>query len=500
MNKQLLKQLQEYKDKKNAYDAALSTMYYDIATIAPKDGISYRNRMVSILSGESFTHETNPQSIAMLEALAGQNDIDDVLKKEVSLLLKDLENVRFLPKEVFVDFVQITADSQNAWEKAKAANDYSIFKPHLIKVIKKQKETLSYIKKDGSDYDYLLNRFQDGLSTKIYDVFFDQIKKELLPFIQRLIRDGKKIDDRPLFERFDITKQRAFMDILLKHLQYNPKKCYITTSEHPFTDFFSANEARITTHYLENNVMSAIFSTIHEYGHANYGLHVNPDFEGSTLANDIGFAMHESQSRFMENNLARRPSFWKPLYPKLQELFPAQLSNIDLSTFMSMVNVSRPSFIRTEADELTYPIHILIRYELEKEIFNDTIDYERLDTLWNDKYEEYLGIRPTNDRDGILQDMHWGGASLGYFPTYALGSAYAAQFYHQMEQELCVDTLLENGDFTPIYDWLEKNIHRFGAYKSADQIMLDTTKEPFDVSYYITYLKTKFAKLYNIVA
>ena len=207
--------------------------------------------------------------------------------------------------------------------------------------------------------------------------------------------------------------------------------------------------------------------------------------------------MHESQSRLMENNIARRPAFWEPLYPSFQECFE-EFKEVSFEDFMKMINVSYASFIRTEADELTYPIHILIRYELEKAIFDGTADIAHLDEAWNDKYEEYLGIRPSNASEGILQDMHWGASNFGYFPTYALGSAYAAQFMSAMEKELAVDELLNRGELTPIYEWLKKNIHTHGAYKTADEIMKNTTGEAFDVTYYIEYLKHKFAPLYNI--
>lgn len=498
MNTELLTRFEEYKEKKNAYDIALNSLYYDIATIAPKDGIPYRNKMVSILAGEAFTHETAKENIALIEELATCDDLSEEQKKEIELLMRDLADIRVLPKDVYIKFTQDKADSQHAWEKAKEENDYQIFKPHLINIIKKQKELLTYIDKECSDYDYMLDRYQIGCDMAFYDTFFDTIKKELLPFIQHLIKDGKRVDDQILFQKFDIEKQKKFMEILLNHLQANQKKCYVTTSEHPFTQFFSANETRLTTHYYEDNVMSAIFSTIHEFGHANYGLQIDPAYEGTTLAADVGFAMHESQSRFMENHIGRNPSFWKPLFPEFKAIFSEELKDVDFDSFMKMINVSRPSFIRTEADELTYPIHILIRYELEKQIFNGEVDYDHLDTLWNDKYEEYLGIRPDNDRDGILQDMHWGAADLGYFPTYALGSAFAAQFYHQMKQELDVDHLLEQGDFQKIYDWLKQHIHRYGAFKTADEIMRETTNEAFDVSYYINYLKDKYSALYEI--
>lgn len=498
MKKDLTILFEEYKKKRNAYEVALNTLYFDIATIAPKDGVTYRNEMISILSGEAFSHETDSKNMQMIEELANASGNSEELQKELTLVLKDLADIRVLPKELYVEFTQIKADSQNAWEKAKELNDYQIFKPYLIQVIEKQKEVLSYANKTCSDYDYLLDRYQSGLHSETYDTFFETIKKELLPFIKRILEEGKQIDDSPLFALFDKTQQQLFMNILMNHLQANRHKCYITTSTHPFTQFFSSNETRITTHYHEDNVMSAIFSTIHEYGHANYGLQVNPRYEGTTLAQDIGYAMHESQSRFMENHIGRNPSFWKPLYPKLQECFPQQLSSVSFDSFMEMINVSRPSFIRTEADELTYPIHILIRYELEKEIFNGSVDYDRLDTMWNDKYEEYLGIRPENDQDGILQDMHWGAANLGYFPTYALGSAYAAQFYNQMKKDLSVDTLLEDGQFDVIYKWLSDHIHQYGAFKDADDIMMDCTHEAFNADYYINYLKEKFSRVYKI--
>ncbi|MEG0470282.1 MAG: carboxypeptidase M32, partial [Longicatena sp.] len=385
MKKNQTSLFKEYKEKSNAYNLALNTLYFDIATIAPKDGLSYRNRMLSILSGEAFSHDTSSENVALIEEMARNKENSKELQKELDLLLRDLSDIRVLPKEVYISFTQLKADSQNAWEKAKEANDYQIFKPYLIQIIEKQKEILTYVNKTCSDYDYLLDRYQEGLDIKTYDKFFNKIKEELLPFIKRIQSEGKRINQQILLQPYPVEKQRAFMDILIKHLEADQKKCYITTSEHPFTEFFSTNETRITTHYHENNVMSAIFSTIHEYGHANYGLHVNPDFEGTTLQKAIGFAMHESQSRFLENHIGRNPHFWMPLYPKLQAHFPEHLNDVSFDAFMEMINVSEPSFIRTEADELTYPIHILIRYELEKAIFDGEVDYEQLDTMWNDK-------------------------------------------------------------------------------------------------------------------
>lgn len=497
MEQELLSFFKEYKRINASYDIALSTMYFDIATIAPSNGIPYRNDMMATLSGEAFAYQMNPENLQKLEKLY-EITKDEMLKKELHLYFLQLEATRNLPKDIYVHLRKTIADSEEAWQKAKEQDDYSLFKDHLVNVIKNQKEALTYVKKDCSDYDYMLNQYQLGMNQEKYDAFFKQIKEQLLPFIQRIIKEGKKIDESPLLQNFDIKEQEAFMDELNEYMHVNPKECYMGTTEHPFTDFFSAHEARITTHYYEDNVMSAILSTVHEYGHAQYSLQVNEEFDGTSFKSGIGCAMHESQSRLMENHIGRSRAFWEYNYPRLQKHFPKQLASVTLDDFMKMINVSKPSLIRTEADELTYPIHVLIRYELEKEIFDGNVDYDHLDTMWNDKYEEYLSIRPEHDRDGILQDMHWSAANLGYFPTYALGSAYAAQFFHAMEKEIDVDTALRTNHFEIISQWLKENIHCYGASLTADEILLKATKEPFNPSYYIDYLINKFKTVYEL--
>ena len=497
MEQELRKFYEEYKKINAAYSMAASTMYFDMATIAPANGIPYRNEMFSILAGEAFEYQMNQESLKKLEKLQEITE-DEELKAELKLQFRLLESVRKVPKDVFVNFRKTLADSEEAWQKAKNQNDYQIFKDHLIQVIKGQKELLTYVDKECSDYDYMLDQYQIGLSREKYDEFFQLIKDELIPFIKQIVSEGKHIDQSPLLQHFDIKEQEAFMKELQDYLQVNPKECYMGTTEHPFTDFFSAHEARITTHYYENNVLSAILSTIHEYGHALYSLQVNGNYDGTPFKDAIGCGMHESQSRLLENHIGRNRAMWEVNYPKLQAHFPEQLKDLSLDDFMDIVNLSQPSLIRTEADELTYPIHILIRYELEKQIFDGNVDYENLDQMWNDKYEEYLGVRPEKDSEGILQDMHWGAGDLGYFPTYALGSAYAAQFYHTMAQQIDVDEALRTSHFEIITNWLKENIHQYGARYTADEILIKATGEPFNPHYYIDYLKDKFKKVYNL--
>lgn len=493
---QLLKFYDDYKEKVNAYRLALTTMYFDQATIAPKNGAAYANKMSSILAGEAFSFETNPDSIKKIEELY-QKCEDPILKKELRLRLKDLEEVRVLPKDVYVSYHKCLSDSETAWHEAKTKKDYSLFKPHLKSVFEKQLEVLSYGGHKEHAYDVLLDRYQEGMKQKTYDSFFQKIKEQLLPFIQEISKHQEKINDDLFHQSYDLKQQEAFMQDLLSYLQVNPNTCHIALSEHPFTEEFSSQDARITTHYYEDNLMSAILSTIHEYGHALFGLQVNKDFEGTTLSHDIGMALHESQSRLMENHIGKHPAFWKANFPKLKTYFP-QLNDLSFDSFIQMIHVSRPSLIRTEADELTYPIHILIRYELEKELFEGKIDLDRFDKIWADRYEAYLGIRPMNDAEGILQDTHWSTGAFGYFPTYAYGSAVAAQLYHQMQKDLDLDSILTNAQFEKIAEWLKDHIHQYGALKTIDELLVETTNEPFNPDYYINYLIEKYTKIYTL--
>lgn len=497
MDENLLQFYKTYQANVRAYQFAMNVIYFDQATIAPKQGATYANEMMALLAGEHFSYATNPDHIANIEQLYAQSE-DELLKKEIALRLRELHQISLLPKDVYVAFQKAISNSERCWEQAKAENNYELFKPHLLELIKKQKELLSYFTFEGSSYDYLLDQYQIGMNQEKYDRFFDEVKAKLVPLIQQIAKKQNLIDDSLLHQTFAIDKQQQFTEVLKDSLDIKKENCYLTTSVHPFTSFFSANDVRITTRYHEHNPMSAILATIHEYGHALYGLQTDKAYEGTTLADNIGFAMHESQSRLLENHIGRNKGFWQQNYPKLQDLYPEQLKDVTLDSFLAKLNIAKPSLIRIEADELTYPLHILIRYELEKQIFNDEIDLENLDVLWADKYEEYLGVRPQRFDEGILQDMHWSAAAFGYFPSYALGSAFSAQFYNTLQQQIDVEKVLANNDFATIADWLKENIHQYGAAKTFEEILESATGEQFNPTYYIHYLVKKYKNLYDI--
>lgn len=490
--------LNEYQEKNHAYTLAIQTMSYDMATIAPKDGNPFRIKMMSLLSGELFDHMTKKEHLEKIKEIESM-DLGEVQNENVRQLVRDLRTYMKLPRDFFVEYQQKCSTCNVIWEEAKKNNDWNSFKEPLKEIIQLSKQRASYLKDENqSIYDFMLDEFEPGMSIEKYDAFFALIKKRLLPFIQKLIEEGSTIDDSPLYQNFPEADQIKVMEIIKKYMNFNPNRCYMGVSVHPFTSPFSLKDVRLTTAYKEDSLVSSIFSIIHEYGHAQYMMNVSEEFEGLTLEQNMSNGMHESQSRLLENYIAKSKAYWTCLYDDMQKIFPSQLKNVTLDDFVEMINVSRPSLIRTEADELTYPIHILIRYELEKQILNDEVDYENLNKIWADKYEEYLHVRPAKDSEGILQDVHWSQASFGYFPTYALGTAYSAQFYNAMKRDLDIDKELSSNNFKALSDWLKDNIHQYGSFKNANQLLMDICHESFDPNYYIDYLIDKYSKLYHL--
>lgn len=498
MNKEeALQFYNQYREKCNAYTLATTTMFFDMSTIAPVNGSDYRIKMMALLDGELFDYQTNPENIEKLEDMATM-DLGEVMNKEIKLLLKDLHKISKLPRDFYIKMQETCANGEVVWKSAKDAKDYSLFKDTLKELIDTMKQAYTYYGVETTLYDAMLDDFETGWNIEKYDVFFHVIKERLVPLIKQLNEKGKKIDDSALFQTFKEEGQVKIMNVLKDYMGFDKNECYLGVSEHPFTCDFSLNDVRITTKYLENSLASSIFSIIHEYGHALYMLHVDSKLEGLNVARSMTSGMHESQSRFLENYIGKRKSFWVNNYSKLQEIFPEQLKDISLDAFIQMINASKPSLIRTEADELTYPLHILIRYELEKEMINGKLDIDHLDEIWADKYEEYLGVRPADASDGILQDIHWAGASFGYFPTYALGSAFGSQFLKAMSQDINIDEALENNQFNVIVEWLREHIHKYGALYKADEIFEKVCHEPFDVNVYIDYLIEKYSTLYQL--
>ena len=492
--------LQKYQDwlfKRSAYSMALSVIMTDKMTVAPVGGNEYRDARTAFLSGELFSIDTDPEIIAILKEMKDDEDLDGDTKRAAYLYYKDAMNTLCIPKEEFVKAQKVFSESYDAWLKAKTQNDYSIFEPYLKKVIEIKRAEYEYRNSDMDLYDQMLDDYEPGMNRQKYDAFFNALKERLVPLIEKVCA-AEQVDDSFLYLDYDIDEQKRFTSELLAYLHFDPEWGYQNETEHPFTNWVCENDCRTTTKYVKNNVSSAILSTVHEVGHATYEHDCDDRYDGMILSEGISSGMHESQSRLFENYLGRTYAFWEYLYPRLAAHFPAQLANVSAKQFADAVNVSRRSLIRTEADELTYPLHILVRYEIEKGLFDGSISTEGLDQTWNAMYEKYLGVKAESASEGILQDVHWSDGAFGYFPTYALGSAFSAQFVRKMREEIDVDEALRSGRFDLCVEWLKEHIHRYGCRYDADEIMRIATGSDFDVNIYLDYLEEKYTKLYHL--
>ena len=330
------------------------------------------------------------------------------------------------------------------------------------------------------------------------DTFFHQVKEEIIPLLKEVSKKSDTIDKSYNYLKYDTDKQRQFCKYLAGYVGFDFNRGVIAESAHPFTLQLHNHDVRITNRFIEDNLESAMFSIIHESGHAIYEMNIDDSITQTLVGGGASMGMHESQSRFYENLLGRSTEFWEPLYDKLVATYPENLSNITLEHFIKGINKAEPNLIRTEADELSYCLHIIIRYEIEKMIFSEEIDVDQLPKVWNEKYEEYMGITPSTDTEGILQDTHWSWGEFGYFPSYAIGTAVASQIFACMKENMPIDQYLKEGNLTPIREFLRDNIHKYGAVKNTNEILEAVCGEKFRADYYVNYLKEKYTKLYNL--
>lgn len=485
----------ELRSKIAAYQLALTTLHWDGATVAPKQGAAYRSQKMGILSGEMFSIMTDEKTISLLrEALS--ESLDDVQLKEVKQSLKNILDVVNVPKETYIEFVTLQNEAEHIWEQAKSRNDYAMFKPYLKKLIEMTKNMLSYRNSSLSVYEQLLDDFEEGMRITDYDAFFNEIKEKLVPFISKLL-DTKLTAPAFLNAHVSEDEQRRLIDYLAQVLEYDLESGTIAKSIHPFSSHFSNHDNRVTVRYLKNQMTSSIFAFIHEVGHATYNSQVTPAFEGLTVSQSMTYGLHESQSRLFENLIGKTKAFWQPHYEHIQTIISA-LKNVSLDKFIIGINYVEQSFIRVEADELTYPLHIMLRYELEKALFEGSLSVDELPNEWNNKFKEYLNLDITNDEHGVLQDVHWSGAAFGYFPTYALGSAYGAMFFEAMNEAINVEEALLNNNFKVIKNWLRENIHHFGGLYNGKDLIRKICLKPFSAQSYIDGLITKYSALYQL--
>ncbi|MCZ2258366.1 carboxypeptidase M32 [Sporosarcina sp. G11-34] len=486
--------------KMGAYSEALSIMFWDMRTGAPKKGIPARSEVVGTLSSELFKLSISAEMEGYLDELEKKKaDLDPILLKTYEEAKKEFDQSKKIPAEEYRQFVVLSSQSESAWEEAKETADFEMFLPYLEKIVATTKKFIGYWgEKDGNAYNTLLDQYEPGMTTDIIDEVFNQLKETIVPLVKK-INESEQPDTSFLFKKFPKENQKAFSHDVLTQLGYDFDAGRLDETVHPFATSINIGDVRITTKYDEFDFRSAVFGTIHECGHALYEQNIDTKLEGLPIADGTSMGIHESQSLFYEQFVGHNENFWKYNFDLLKRYSPDQFEGVSLEGFLRAVDVSKPSLIRIEADELTYPLHIMIRYEIEKGLFNGDLEVKDLPQIWNDKYEEYLGVRPKNNGEGVLQDVHWAGGAFGYFPSYALGYMYAAQLKVAMLKDLPdFDELCLKGEFSPILDWLTEHVHKFGKMKKPLEIIKDTTGEGLNAKYLADYLSEKYTRLYNL--
>ncbi|MFN5183272.1 MAG: carboxypeptidase M32 [Bacteroidota bacterium] len=477
---------------------ASAVLSWDQETYMPPNGADSRSSQLSTLSGIAHELFTSPETESLLHQAKDENGLNVGELKNLQLIDEEITKQKKYSTSFVEEMSKTISICFQAWNEARRKNDYSIFSGPLEKLIEfkfRETEILGY---ESNPYDALLDQYEKKLTVKDLDELFDSMKEKLSPLLKRIF-SAQQVDDSFFFQKYDKTKQWDFGIDLLKQMGYDFESGRQDISTHPFTINFSSKDVRVTTRIDENNLSEMIWSCIHEGGHALYEQGLPVEEYGMPLSEAVSLGINESQSRLWENNVGRSLEYWKNNFKKLQALFPEQLKNVDAEQFYKASNKVEPSFIRTNADELTYHFHIMIRYEIERNLFSGNISVKDLPSVWNELYEKHLGLKVKNDKEGILQDVHWSHGSFGYFPTYSIGSFYAAQFFNSAQKDIPnLKDIIEKGDMSDLLKWLRNAVHVHGKFYSAQDLCIRITGEKLNVKYFMDYVTDKYEKIYNL--
>jgi carboxypeptidase Taq len=494
--KQLKVILAEISDLK--YAAAL--LGWDQQTYMPPGGAEARGNQLALLSRLAHERGTSPELGKLLDELkpyATTIDPDSDDARLVKVAARAYDKATRVSSKYIVEFAQAITLGQQAWMEARQKSDFSIFQPHLEKIVALRQEYASFFPDCEHPYDALLDDFEPGMKTADVKTIFEGLRPKQVELI-KAIAAKPKVDDSFLHQPFDEKKQWDFGTEIITKFGYDWTRGRQDKASHPFTISFSVNDVRITTRVDPSFLNSMLFGTMHECGHALYGQGAAPELERTGLEDGASLAVHESQSRLWENLVGRSLPMWEHFYPRLQEVFP-QLAGIPLDKFYKGINKVQPSFVRVEADEATYNLHIMLRLEIEIALLEGKVAVKDLPTLWNTKMKEYLGVTPPDDAQGVLQDIHWSGGMIGYFSTYALGNLISAQLWEKINQDIPdLPDQIRAGKFEALLDWLRENIHRHGAKFEPQELVQKVTGSKIDPAAYVRYLTKKYGEIYGL--
>lgn len=479
-------------------EATQAVLAWDKEVYMPPAGNTARARQLALLAGMSHEIAAGNELGDLLLALeAEQEQLSTKAAQNVALSLKDFRRQQKYTKAFVEKRSMIGSVTYDAWVKARESNNAQDYLPALDQMIQLKREEAELLGYEQHPYDALIDLFEPEMTVAELDVLFKEVKEQLVDFVAQL-RSKPQIDNAFLQQHYPKDQQWEFGLEMLRVIGYDFNAGRQDISRHPFTTTFGPGDIRVTTRIDEHNFDNMTWSCIHEGGHALYEQGLPAEDFGLPSGKYCSLGIHESQSRLWENNVGRSLAFWQKWYPGLKQRFNPQLATVSLSDFYKGINKIQPSLVRTESDELHYHFHILIRYEIEKQLIEGQLATKDLPEYWASKYKEYLNLDIPDDRQGILQDIHWSLGSFGYFPTYSLGSFYAAQFYQQAEKDIeNLEQLLASGDCQPLLKWLRTHVHQHGQTYSANKLCQDITGEKLNFQYFMKYVQKKYGEIYS---
>ena len=487
-----MNELKNYYRKASTYSSAVALLYWDMQTYMPKAGGPYRAEVISEIGTYVFKLLTDDYLGDLLEKASPQNEVDD---KIIKMGKKDYYKYKKVPPELFEEITMTGTILEQNWEKFKPTGNFEELRPLFEKLVELNKKYADVLGYEDEPYDALLDLFEPGMKAKEVEAIFEKVRDFTIETLRKIESVGEISD--PFAIELDIERQRKFNEWLISYLKYDMTKGRLDISAHPFTNPIGLNDVRITTRYIPSDAKNSIYSTIHEFGHATYALSIPDEFYVLPIGSSASYGFDESQSRFWENIVGRSLSFWNGIYEKFVEIFP-EMKRYSVEDLWRGVNRIKRTFIRTESDEVTYNLHIILRFEIERKMINGEIKASELPLIWNELFEKYLGIKVPNNTVGCMQDPHWFGGAFGYFPTYSLGNLYSTQIYEKIKEEIDFDNVVKNGDFDVIKEWLKDRIYSKGKMYEPAELIKIVTGKPLSHEPFIRYVKEKYSKVYGL--
>ncbi len=469
----------------------------------PPKGAEWRAEQSAYLSGLAHRKSTDPKINDLLLAIEKSDLVSDPLG-DVAVNVREwrhqYDRATKLPTEFVEIFSRTASLAQHVWAEARAKSDFSLYAPKLGELIELTKQKADYFGYDDKPYDALLDEFEPGEKTENVKRLFAGLREELVPFLQAIVNAPRQPDASIVEDRhYPVDRQRILGEMASAAYGLDYASARLDVSTHPFSTNFGPGDQRITTRFDPRNFGDSFFSVLHETGHALYEQNLPDEFFGLPRGDAVSLGIHESQSRTWENLVGRSRAFWQHFYPITRQLFPQTLADVSMEDFHFAVNAVKPGYIRVEADEVTYNLHIMLRFEIEQAIINEGLPVEEIPAAWNALFKEYLGLDVPDDSLGVLQDIHWSFGAIGYFPTYALGNLYGAQFFAQARKEIPdLDAHFAAGDFEPLLNWLREHIYQHGQRYRAHDLVQVITGEPLSYKPLMSYLRNKYSDLYGL--